>query len=213
MPLDYLYQLEREEKERRAILASYKNPTFHTTYDEALAEALRHNPIVIAPYVHDHPQHVEAITKVGYPVVRIPCPNEDSYYKLLSTVYTTGKTIIVIEHDMIPRPPDVQELLDCSQPWCGFLYRHRYKRVKACLGLTKLAFHDSCPDIFNEVSHDWRYLDGTLEAQLLLRGYKIHEHTPEVPHVNPLVSVDGPELDTSPSGLMIRNLFLSRTHV
>lgn len=211
-PLDYLYRLEQEDKERKSILASYKKPVFDTTYKAALAEALTHDPIVIAPYVHSYPEHVEAINHVGYPVTRIPCPEEDSYYKLLVALYKTGKPLVVIEHDMIPRPTDVQALLDCPEPWCGFLYTHRYQRKKACLGLTKLNMHDKLPKIFKNVSHDWRYLDGTLEAMLWVEGMTIHEHLPEAVHINPLVAVDGPGLDSSPEGLMLRSIFLSRNN-
>lgn len=208
--LDYYEHLLKEDKERQAILTSYKKPVFTESYEDALVKALNADPIVIAPYVHSYPEHVEALSAVGYDVVRVPCITETTYYDLLSAIYSTGKQFVVIEHDMIPRPTDVQDLLECQEKWCGFVYQHRFRRMKACLGLTKINLYNEYPDVFNKVPSDWRYIDGVLEARFWEKDFHIHEHYPAAIHVNPLVSVDGPKLDTSPEGLMQQALFLAR---
>lgn len=211
--LDYYQQLLEEDKDRQAVLASYKQPVFTESYEEALLRALRNDPIVIAPYVHSYPEHVNALSTVGYDVTRIPCVGETTYYDTLVAVYSTGKPFVVIEHDMVPRPGDVKELFDCPYNWCGFVYQHRFQRMKACLGLTKLNLYSVYPDVFTKVPSDWRYIDGVLEARLWEKDVHIHEHYPEAIHLNPMVSVDGPKVDGSPEGLMQRTLFMARKDV
>lgn len=209
--LEFLAQLQEEHDRRKKILLSYAAPVFDRTFEDALEEALALDPIVIAPYTHNYPEHIAALQHIGYAYVRVPCTRETAYYELLVAAYKTGKPVVVIEHDMVPRPTDVAELLKCSHYWCGFTYYHRYKRVKACLGLTKLAMYDSLPDIFDKVTNDWRYIDGELEAHLTLAHRTIHEHRPLAVHLNPLIEVPGPEATPElEDRLMLTALFIAK---
>lgn len=207
---DYLQALEQAEAQRKAAVAGCTVQEFDTTFAEALQQALTNHLIIVAPYTQEHPEHVAALHELGLPVTRVPCPDEDDYWRLLKVTTSTTRTVIVIEHDIVPPPQAIGVLINCPQMWCGYKHSISFGRRKPCLGLAKLSL--GTLNIFDTFkSRHWSTLDIQLEEEMRKLGLEIHEHLPEVCHVNPLHPLEGiegpPKSDTD---IMLKNLFMAK---
>ena len=69
---------------------------------------------------------------VPYPVVMVDVSAGPwGYHDYMAGAWRRRKDFINIEHDVIPWPGAIQELMSCSEPWCFFGYQDQCKDVAA----------------------------------------------------------------------------------
>lgn len=105
------------------------------------------------------------------------------YYLLLAKLWREDRPFVLVEHDVLPWPGAIAQLLACEWPWCALPYAV-HGRSSAYLGCVKFEPYrlGSLP-LPAELQH-WRSLDLLVQRELIARGYREHRHGPEVGHMN-----------------------------
>jgi hypothetical protein len=76
---------------------------------------------VVVPFVQIAPGVREALAATGHEWEELYVGDSDeSYFNLLSGLWTGGEGFIVIEHDVIVRPDTLDELVNCECSWGCF---------------------------------------------------------------------------------------------
>ena len=102
---------------------------------------------------------------------------------------------MIVEHDVGIRAGVIEELQQCSQPWCGFPYPVGEQLI-VCLGCTKFSAHlkASLPGLMAEAAAigeedgggvpagHWCRMDIRIAACLERLGHDRHRHEPAVDH-------------------------------
>jgi hypothetical protein len=118
---------------------------------------------------------------------------DDSYYKLLETLWEKGESFTVVEHDIIVHPGAIQDLENCAEPWCVFPYYCSVGWITDGLGCTKFSaeFIAQNPLFLSEpfpscCAHTRYYcgLDRLIAHRGLEQGMKPHVHQPGVVNLN-----------------------------
>lgn len=132
----------------------------------------------------------------GLPVELVEVEPRRGYHGLIADTWDDGVTTVFVEHDIIPWPGAVAELLRCEREWCAFPYRHRGGPGMS-LGCTKFAGSLMRRNRLVGVEYrrhpmhpwgngDYHAVDGALFEVLQRWGYREpHEHGPMVAHLNP----------------------------
>lgn len=150
---------------------------------------------VVVPYTTLYPETVAALEAAHIDAEYVRMQTPFSYAELLRSIWARQQTTVIVEHDIVPRVGDVQKLLRCPQPWCGFVYNIGNGYV-ACLGFSKFRgdFMARYPDLMDRAAADerdgiaaglWVRMDTRIDNQLNPLGHHIHEHWPPCPHLNP----------------------------
>jgi len=149
---------------------------------------------VVVPYTNLRQETVDAVQAAGICAEFVRLVDDTHYSRLLLELWAAGETFVVIEHDVAPRPGDLQHLLRCPRPWCGFAYNIS-TQYAACLGFTKFRgdFIRKYPAVMELAAADerdgmkagvWVRMDVRLDNRLHPAGETIHTHWPPVPHYN-----------------------------
>lgn len=155
---------------------------------------------VVVPYTAIHPLTEKALNRFARRAERIYVGQSDtSYSELLSRLWTEGKTVLLVEHDIQIRAGLVSEAARCSHLWCTWPYAGAgWTDPKAnpllyqSLGCTKFdgELMRAEPDVLSVASAltqglpagDWRRMDVSILPTLKERGYEPHRHEPPVLH-------------------------------
>lgn len=128
----------------------------------------------------------------------------DDYFNAFSTIWNQSERFINIEHDIVVPVEQLQELWDCTQPWCTVPYPNvedTGQLIHGALGVAK--FHESLmkyfPSFIRDTEKDkgfrnffgeavyaprhWRILDVKIVLQMHKRGFTYHEHLPPAQHI------------------------------
>lgn len=109
------------------------------------------------------------------------------YPRMLAYAWSDGEPFIVVEHDVLPWPGALDELQECTSPWCAFPYIQGVK-LSAFLGCTKITPDGPYP------SHDsWMVSDQAVNVAMQAQGWTLHLHWPPVVHLNPAYSLEPSE--------------------
>lgn len=120
-------------------------------------------------------------------------PADDTgYARILVDAWAAPGDLLIVEHDIGIRAGVIEELLACSQPWCGFEYPIG-DQLLVCLGCTRFTAHlkASLPDLMLEAAAvadsgvpagDWRRLDVRIAGRLEAFGHRSHAHSPPLEH-------------------------------
>lgn len=155
---------------------------------------------VVVPHIGAGSPHAGLVRLVleadGIPVELVEVDPHNGYVALLIELWRQGETFVLVEHDVIPWPGAIAQLLHCDREWCAFPYRHRGGPALS-LGCTKFAgsltrrLARVALDFERDPMHPWghgRYeaVDGALFKHLQRWGETApHEHGPMVAHLNP----------------------------
>lgn len=123
---------------------------------------------------------------------RIDPGDDTAYARALVEAWAVPGDLTVVEHDVGIRAGVIEELLDCSQPWCGFPYAIG-TQLLVCLGCTRFSAHlkASLPQLMEQAAAiadsgmqagDWRRMDVRIAGCLERYGHQRHVHLPEVQH-------------------------------
>ncbi len=118
---------------------------------------------------------------------------EDSYHCLLSGLWSAHETFTVVEHDIVVHPGGIQELENCSEPWCTYPYYCSVGWIEDGLGCTKFGaellsrYPAALQEPFPTCCSHTRYycgLDRLIAHKLNELGLKPHVHMPGVVNLN-----------------------------
>jgi hypothetical protein len=159
--------------------------------------------VILVPYTVEklNPETkrlVEAHTPPGMDVewAELDSNHPGSYARLLVEVWAEPGDLLIIEHDIGIRAGVIEELLACTQSWCGFPYTIG-EQLLVCLGCTRFTAHlkASLPGLMAEAAAigseqdgggvaagDWRRMDVRIAACLEKLGHQRHPHLPAVDH-------------------------------
>lgn len=134
----------------------------------------------------------------------MPCPvtmvdvsrDERDYHQYLATAWSHGETFINFEHDIVPWPGAVQELLDCDRPWCFYGYQDMLPNLAengaAMFGLVR--FRDKLirelPGVWSCPPLHWRQCDIHFFDYATHHGFEPHQHLPSVFNANLRILVE-----------------------
>jgi hypothetical protein len=151
---------------------------------------------VVIPFVPTlNPDVARAINAGGY----IPDPvdvsgSDDAYWTLLHRLWGRGKTICIVEHDVIVRPDSLRELEECPSDWCSFQVPY-VGRLYAGLSCAKfsaalIARYPDALERISELSDDEHPQKHWCRIDSWLQGYVLHPggetmcvHTPPLEHI------------------------------
>lgn len=137
-----------------------------------------------------------ALDASGFPWERADVSASDTAYtRLLERLWAAGEPFALVEHDIVPHPGALADLLGCPQPWCCYAYQLG-GIVHAGLGCTRFsasllaAVPDAVAQTWRESTdvHPagfWCALDDRLSRVLRRAGFSQHVHEPQVKHLNP----------------------------
>lgn len=120
------------------------------------------------------------------PEVRV-LDGEDGYRQLMLGVWRERKPVIIVEHDILPWPGAIEELIACPCLWGTYSYRcHGGIGISHMLGCAKITAEliDLLPDLWDSPVH-WAKIDGHLFFGAERAGQQPHLHRPAVIHLNP----------------------------
>lgn len=127
---------------------------------------------------------------------RIDPADPTAYSRILVEAWAEPGDLVIVEHDVGIRAGVVEELLGCSQPWCGFPYAIG-ESLLVCLGCTRFSAHlkamlpglmaeaaaiDSAQDGGGVPAGHWTRMDVRIGACLERHGHARHAHLPAVEH-------------------------------
>ena len=124
--------------------------------------------------------------------------SDTSYTRLLEALWGAGEPFALVEHDIVPHPGALAELLGCPRPWCAFSYQLG-SITHAGLGCTRFSagLLAAVPDAVERTWAEstgvhppgfWCALDDRLSRVLRGAGFAQHVHEPQVTHLNPVPS-------------------------
>lgn len=134
-------------------------------------------------------------------IVRVDLTGQPwGYQEHLKECWERGEGFVMLEHDVVPWPGAVQDLLECPWPWCFFGYLAGIDFVEngaAPFGLVRFTaeFIAATPDVWTQMRSryegcpdPWRMCDIHLGDYMRGRGlFRPHQHTPAVLNANPRV--------------------------
>jgi hypothetical protein len=116
-----------------------------------------------------------------------PVSHDHDYWKLFCELWREGKTVVLIEHDVLPWPGAIEELLACPALWCSCSYRiNGGYGIHHAFGCTKISadFMQLLPDVWQRIiNREWHALDSQLCHAALQAGQVPHPHRPPAIHL------------------------------
>jgi hypothetical protein len=126
-----------------------------------------------------------------------------AYHEALDERWQVGVDLVVIEHDIVPRPDVRAAFDDCDELWCQYSYELAVGWVglhngpQSALGCVRFraTLLEAEPDAIDAAGRSdntgvpenaWWRIDARLNAVLHERGYRPHTHLPAVDHLNPV---------------------------
>ena len=134
-----------------------------------------------------HPDVEVAVIAGGYfPEMVDVSASDEEYWRLLSRLWSDGKTFCVVEQDIVVRPFTLGTLEGCPEAWAAASYSYM-GGTYAGLGCAR--FHADLMALFPEAMErageieypahtrgHWCTLDGILQRVLQSRGYRVCVH-------------------------------------
>lgn len=120
--------------------------------------------------------------------------NDFSYWKLMRQLWSEHEDFVIVEHDVLPWPGAVEELLGCPYNWCSLGYKinvtstgragygayHTFGCTKFSTGLM-----DAMPKVWDSFeSHHWKHLDAQFYTHATAICQSPHPHRPPAIHLH-----------------------------
>jgi hypothetical protein len=142
---------------------------------------------VICPFTSVRPVVKQVLSSYGLHVEYVDLTgDDDAYRKLLQRLWNEARTVVIVEHDILPWPGAVEELYSCSCAWGAYTYKlHGGYGIFHGLGCAKLSTElmKATPGIWDEPIQ-WNLLDQILLFTAREQGLEPHHHRPAVIHLN-----------------------------
>jgi hypothetical protein len=141
---------------------------------------------VVVPYTKLHPVTEYVLNSYKLPVWFVPVDGDDGYRRLMLNLWRERKSVIIVEHDIVPWPGAIEELWNCSCHWGAYSYQiDGGIGIYHGLGCTKITTHlmDAVPTIW-ERPEPWHLLDQILFFEARNCGLEPHHHRPPVIHLH-----------------------------
>lgn len=159
---------------------------------------------VICPFVDDiEPDTVRALEREGYNWEAVEVSGSaTAYTELFEQLWAAQQSFIVVEHDIVPFPGALRELVQCTEAWCAYRYLLA-GGLHAGLGCTKFESRlmEQYPDAVTRTwstgtldarhpAGHWCRLDDRLTRGVLMNTYGVprHVHDEAVEHLRPKAS-------------------------
>ena len=148
---------------------------------------------LVIPYTTLHPLVPKVLRDYGFSPRFVHLPENNSYWALLSALWAEQEDVIIVEHDVVPGPESLPELIACAKPWCAFSYLRQITPDRSSVGdyfgfgcvkfsrelMVKL------PDAFSQMTdHHWSKLDSQFEWYTYQNSVRPHHHRPAVVHAH-----------------------------
>jgi len=135
------------------------------------------------------PETAAGLKESGLPVEFDQLGPGTERHDLYARLWEEGKTFLSVEPDIVFRDGDLEELLDCPEPWCGFAGQCPPFGYYVGFGCTKvtgelIAKYPEAMKVtgtWQDPKHPpmhWCTVDGRVKAYLLGRGAMLHIHGP-----------------------------------
>lgn len=112
----------------------------------------------------------------GVPHTEVVHTDDEHYGRLIAERWEGGEPFVIVEHDLCPWIGAIAELLDCSEPWCGF-DTVRWGSPARGLACCKITPQGPAPAVAA-----WQHVDGmVLDALNNVYGTQ-HIHSPPIAH-------------------------------
>lgn len=136
---------------------------------------------IVCPYYPKVlPETKEALTNFSVEYVKLD--NSFGYYKLMDKLWRERKDFILVEHDVISTPEQVEQLINCKKhDWCGYGYSENTTEVS--FGLCKFTKRhiQQIPDLWDKMLlHNWRDVCAHHGKLYNEAGYTPSQHKPYV---------------------------------
>lgn len=154
---------------------------------------------VICPRTRILPETRAALENSGYEWTGAAVSGTDTAYtELLQKLWRAGETFAIVEHDVVPWRGALEQLDECPEAWCSFIYPFG-DGMHAGLGCARfrsalLAAHPTAVDdtlaerTETHPAGHWCSLDDRLSRALTRAGAVKHVHAPAVGHLHPAPS-------------------------
>jgi hypothetical protein len=118
---------------------------------------------------------------------------DESYYRLLASMWAAGETFATVEHDIVCWPGALQQLENCPEQWCTLPYYCSVGWIKDGLGCTKFSeqlirrYPDFLKEPFPNCCQHTRFycgLDRLIAHRAQELGLEPHVHAPGVTNLN-----------------------------
>lgn len=157
------------------------------------------DPLIAVPYVDGmlRTETVDAIVAAVGPFTpwRLEPGDPYAYARALIEWWGQGRTLIVIEQDIVPADGMIRTLAECPQDWCTQAYHVGEGRFTTGLGFCKISRRITAawPDAANQAMRDaagrdahtdWRGVNEAIERKIMRHGYWAHEHPGRAEHLH-----------------------------
>lgn len=144
---------------------------------------------VVVPFTGElHPVVRDVMSEQIPDVQFCPIEGDHGYQLLLRRLWRQRKSVVIVEHDILPWPGAIPELWQCSCRWGAYSYQlHGGIGIYHGFGCAKLTgeLMEIVPNIWEgELAH-WSQLDQMLWFAARAKGHEPHPHRPPVIHLNP----------------------------
>lgn len=158
-----------------------------------------YRPYVLIPYVEGMLRDLTetAVLSSGLSVVHgwIDRDIESDYATLLADAWTSERTFVVVEQDIVPPPGAIMELVHCGALWCVHEYPVSGRLYGPLLGLAKFSYALQLlhPDAMTDALHyrkgkrswcPWRSCSEAVASHLMGLGIEPHVHQPPAIHLH-----------------------------
>jgi hypothetical protein len=112
--------------------------------------------------------------------------SDDDYWTLLTELWQQRETVVLIEHDILPWPGALEELVACPALWCAYSYDQHGIGIFHSFGCVKFSgeLMNLLPDIWQGMDKHWSQLDQQFEWRAFQAGQRPHGHRPAVIHLH-----------------------------
>lgn len=128
-----------------------------------------------------NPPALLALRMEGFDPVPLDTAPDFAYGHHFTHLWNEGKPFITVEHDVVPWPGAIDQLMACPEPWCTHRFPNGANLIVS-FGIGKYTPRGPAPESWSRVA-DGRYLDGEVLPYLQRElGYRPHVHDPPVAH-------------------------------
>lgn len=110
------------------------------------------------------------------------------YGRAVHEYWERGKSFILLEHDIVPWPGAIHELMECGSLWCTFQYPVGHSgSLQTAIGIVK--FSEELIALYPDANFGWdqtpwNHLDAQIYGALQVDNHIApHIHTPPVAHL------------------------------
>lgn len=135
------------------------------------------------------------VALLGYQYEKVDVSADDfAYYRHFAQRWAQRQTWVNVEHDCVPWPGALEELMRCPEPWCTFEYSLPCLRERPMhhptstvpLGCTKFGadLMAGTLDMWEEPLV-WWVVDGRVTTAARAAGFEVHQHHPGIVNAAP----------------------------